>query len=137
MVRNFHGRRKTLVCFLSDKSWEIVTLHFENVSINIHSLFFFFIIGSIFVNDEEEFLQNRSSAMLFVESKGHAMHVFINHVLQGLYAICLLARWGNYTKRKKETPLYINFFCLEIIYSFLYKVHMNLKQFCSFVRIAL
>lgn len=40
-------------------------------------------------------------------------------------------------KEKKETPLYINFFCLEIIYSFLYKVHMNLKQFCSFVRIAL
>ncbi|XP_016496424.2 beta-galactosidase 10 isoform X1 [Nicotiana tabacum] len=37
---------------------------------------------SIFVNEEEEFLQNKSSAMLFVESKGHAMHVFINHVLQ-------------------------------------------------------
>ncbi|XP_059304171.1 beta-galactosidase 10 isoform X1 [Lycium ferocissimum] len=37
---------------------------------------------SIFVNEDEEFLRNRSTAMLFVDSKGHAMHVFINQKLQ-------------------------------------------------------
>lgn len=37
---------------------------------------------SIFVNKEEEFLRNRGAAMLLVESKGHAMHVFINQKLQ-------------------------------------------------------
>ncbi|MCD9641017.1 Beta-galactosidase 10 [Datura stramonium] len=37
---------------------------------------------SIFVNEEEEFLRNRGTPMLLVESNGHAMHVFINQKLQ-------------------------------------------------------
>ncbi|XP_049395367.1 beta-galactosidase 10 [Solanum stenotomum] len=37
---------------------------------------------SIFVHAEEDFLRNRGTAMLFVESKGHTMHVFINKKLQ-------------------------------------------------------
>ncbi|PIN09370.1 Beta-galactosidase [Handroanthus impetiginosus] len=38
---------------------------------------------SFLVDGTEEFLKNSTSPMLVVESKGHAMHVFINQKLQG------------------------------------------------------
>ncbi|KAI3454272.1 hypothetical protein Pfo_010935 [Paulownia fortunei] len=37
---------------------------------------------SLLVDETEEFLRNGGSPMLVVESKGHAMHVFINQMLQ-------------------------------------------------------
>lgn len=39
-------------------------------------------IGSIFVNENEKFLKG-SQPVLVVESKGHALHAFINKKLQG------------------------------------------------------
>ncbi|XP_048335049.2 beta-galactosidase 10-like [Ziziphus jujuba] len=38
---------------------------------------------SIFVNEDERFLRNRIQPVLFVESKGHAGHIFVNGELQG------------------------------------------------------
>lgn len=42
-----------------------------------------FVIGSIFVNEDEGFLGNRIQPVLLVESKGHAGHIFVNGELQG------------------------------------------------------
>ncbi|XP_050232735.1 beta-galactosidase 10 [Mercurialis annua] len=38
---------------------------------------------SIFVGESEEFLKKESQPILLIESKGHAMHVFVNQKLQG------------------------------------------------------
>ncbi|KAL5555224.1 hypothetical protein UlMin_037460 [Ulmus minor] len=38
---------------------------------------------SIFVSEKEGFLKNGSQPVLLVESKGHALHVFVNQQLQG------------------------------------------------------
>ena len=39
--------------------------------------------GSIFVAENEEFLKNGSKPVLIVESKGHALHAFVNQECQG------------------------------------------------------
>ncbi|XP_031251198.1 beta-galactosidase 10-like isoform X2 [Pistacia vera] len=38
---------------------------------------------SIIVSEDEEFLKNGSSTVLLIESKGHALHAFVNQELQG------------------------------------------------------
>ncbi|KAK4488971.1 hypothetical protein RD792_004762 [Penstemon davidsonii] len=45
-----------------------------------------FINGSLHVDETEEFLKKGRSPMLLVESKGHAMHVFVNQKLQGYFS---------------------------------------------------
>ena len=42
-----------------------------------------FFNGSIFVEENEGFLKNGSQPVLIVESKGHALHAFVNQELQG------------------------------------------------------
>lgn len=39
--------------------------------------------SSFHVGENEEFLGNGSQPMLIVESKGHALHAFVNQKLQG------------------------------------------------------
>ncbi|XP_071722520.1 beta-galactosidase 10 [Rutidosis leptorrhynchoides] len=38
---------------------------------------------SVFVSDDEEFLKKGTKPVLLIESKGHALHVFVNKELQG------------------------------------------------------
>lgn len=42
-----------------------------------------FFNGSVFVGENEGFLKNGSQPVLIVESKGHALHAFVNQELQG------------------------------------------------------
>lgn len=41
--------------------------------------------GSIFVNENEDFLKKGSHPVLLIESKGHALHAFVNQKLEGQY----------------------------------------------------
>lgn len=47
-------------------------------------LYLFLVDCSFLIDDNEECIKNGSSAMLLVESKGHALHAFVNQKLQGL-----------------------------------------------------
>lgn len=55
---------------------------FEIWSVQYQWLIIYF-AGSIFVNENEMFLKKGSQPVLLVESKGHALHAFINKKLQG------------------------------------------------------
>ena len=37
----------------------------------------------LFVDENEEFLTEGNNPMLLIESKGHALHAFVNGILQG------------------------------------------------------
>lgn len=45
----------------------------------------YIICCSIKVSDNEEFLKKGSRPVLFIESKGHALHVFINKEYLGTF----------------------------------------------------
>lgn len=45
--------------------------------------FVYFLNASLHVDENEEFLKNGSTARLLIESKGHALHAFVNEVLYG------------------------------------------------------
>ena len=41
--------------------------------------------GSLHVDENEEFLRKGSQPLLIIESKGHALHAFVNQKLQGYH----------------------------------------------------
>lgn len=49
-----------------------------------------FFLDSFLVDETDESLRNGRSPMIVVESKGHAMHVFINQKLQGYFSFSRL-----------------------------------------------
>lgn len=51
----------------------------DMLSIKAH----FSVDGSIIVGEKEEFLKNGSKPILLIESKGHALHAFVNQIYQG------------------------------------------------------
>lgn len=44
---------------------------------------YFSVAGSILVGENEGFLKNGSKPVLLIESKGHALHAFVNQEFQG------------------------------------------------------
>lgn len=44
---------------------------------------FFSVDGSILISENDEFLKKGSEPVLLIESKGHALHAFVNQKYQG------------------------------------------------------
>lgn len=64
--------------------------------------------GSILVGENEEFLKKGSSPVLLLESKGHAVHAFVNQELQGYFS-CLNDLWSVF-KMKASMDLLLFLF---------------------------
>lgn len=67
-------------------SWTQKKYEFITGVIAVQSKFIFFVHflnDSLHVDENEEFLKNGSTARLLIESKGHALHAFVNEVLHG------------------------------------------------------
>uniref|UniRef100_A0A803KNC8 Beta-galactosidase n=1 Tax=Chenopodium quinoa TaxID=63459 RepID=A0A803KNC8_CHEQI len=55
----------------------------DHINTTKDSTDYLWITTSLYVDSDEKFLKDRSSPVLSVKSKGHALHVFVNQKLQG------------------------------------------------------
>lgn len=89
---------------LGEKETEFVRNGFvDHINTTKDSSDYLWYTTSLFVDESEEFLNRGNKTILLVESKGHAVHVFVNHKLQASAS-------GNVTKSPFtiETPISLN-----------------------------